>query len=109
VRTQPLDDLSLYHLRRHLTLSAAQTATPDNDNALVCGPEDGAYTSVLDIIACFNYLRNLGETPCEFDNREVRTLCSHGSNGVVVGIGTTGQHESSYWYAHLQLSTLNGQ
>ncbi|KAH6882815.1 hypothetical protein BKA58DRAFT_25468 [Alternaria rosae] len=68
--------------------TSAQIIT--SENTVVCGPEDGSYTDVDNLISCFNYLRILGKTPCEFDSREPRTVCWHGFNGVVVGISTTG-------------------
>ena len=60
-----------------------------------CGPSDAAYANVNDLIACFNYLRNLGGTRCEAPaNYGVVEMCYSGS-GHVIGQSITGRSSSS--------------
>jgi hypothetical protein len=58
-----------------------------------CGPAESAYTKVNDIIACFNYLNNLGTKSCVAGENTV--MCTAGS-AHVYGSALNGG-TSSYW------------
>ena len=58
-----------------------------------CGPADAAYTNVNDIIACYNYLKNLGTQSCVAGENTV--MCTAGQ-AHVYGSALNGR-TSSYW------------
>lgn len=60
-----------------------------------CGPAEAAYTNVNDIIACFNYLKNLGTQSCVANENTV--MCTAGQ-AHVYGSALNGR-TSSYWSA----------
>ncbi|KAF2023234.1 hypothetical protein EK21DRAFT_95076 [Setomelanomma holmii] len=76
-------------------------ATPGDEMSVMfdarCGPSDGAYTNVNGIIACYNYLRNLGTTNCgvKGPGAPVTEFCRSG-DAHATGQSITGNDESSY-------------
>jgi hypothetical protein len=66
-----------------------------------CGPEDGAYAKVDDVIACFHYLLSLDTRPCRsihYPNNN--RLCQAG--GAQIFVFTTNiKHAESYWQVQL--------
>ncbi|KAF1935655.1 hypothetical protein EJ02DRAFT_415413 [Clathrospora elynae] len=62
-----------------------------------CGPSDGAYTNVNGVIACYNYLRNLGTTRCGVVGRgiPVTEFCRSG-DAHATGQSLTENDESSF-------------
>lgn len=62
-----------------------------------CGPSDAAYAPVNDIIACYNYLRNLGTTRCSVGGPglPVVEMCRAGQ-AKILAQSNTGNDESSY-------------
>jgi hypothetical protein len=58
-----------------------------------CGPAEAAYTNVNDIIACYNYLKNLGTKSCVANENTV--MCTAGK-AHIYGSATNGR-TSSYW------------
>lgn len=60
-----------------------------------CGPAEAAYTNVNDIIACYNYLKNLGTQSCVANENTV--MCTAGQ-AHVYGSALNGR-TSSYWSA----------
>ncbi|UNI21109.1 hypothetical protein JDV02_007127 [Purpureocillium takamizusanense] len=60
-----------------------------------CGPSDGAYANVNDIIACYHYLDRLGGQACGTgDNYAVVEFCRAGS-GHIIGQALTSRSTSS--------------
>ncbi|KAH8892415.1 hypothetical protein GQ53DRAFT_646571 [Thozetella sp. PMI_491] len=74
-----------------------------------CGPEDRAYTNVQDIIACFNYLKNLGGVNCGVGQYAVTEMCRAGQ-AHVTGESISGRSESASCtnVATAVLSVING-
>ncbi|KAF1846668.1 uncharacterized protein K460DRAFT_417705 [Cucurbitaria berberidis CBS 394.84] len=61
-----------------------------------CGPSEAAYTSVGGVIACYQYLRNLGTTRCGVPGSgRVTEFCRSG-DAHASGQSLTGRDESSY-------------
>jgi hypothetical protein len=61
--------------------------TPDGDPLYFpgkCGPADGAYGPVGGIVACYNYLRTIGEKMCETTSSAVKEVCRSGGSHVTV-------------------------
>lgn len=51
----------------------------------LCGPHDNEYANVNDIIACFQYLLNLGSKPCKSTrNLDGNRLCQAGGAQIFV-------------------------
>ncbi|KAH3939643.1 hypothetical protein HBI56_193160 [Parastagonospora nodorum] len=62
---------------------------------LKCGPNNRAYGPVNDVIACYNYLRNLGGRACQVPGNSVLiTFCTAG-NGKATGQGLNSNAQSS--------------
>lgn len=62
-----------------------------------CGPDEPAYTNVNGVIACYQYLRNLGTTRCGVPGSgRVTEFCRSG-DAHAIGQTLTGRDESSYW------------
>ena len=60
-----------------------------------CGPSEAAYTNVNGVIACYQYLKNLGTTRCAVGGG-VTEFCRSG-DAHAIGQSVTGRDESSYW------------
>lgn len=67
-----------------------------NFNAF-CGGGRGAWAPVNEVIACFNYLENLGHTACRVPRGRDGVDFCHAGPAVIHGVSTTGNAESSYW------------
>jgi hypothetical protein len=61
-----------------------------------CGPDDGAYTDVNDIIACYNYLNGLGGQTCAVPDNEVVIQMVSAGSGQVIGQGPYGASSSDW-------------
>jgi hypothetical protein len=72
---------------------------------LQCGPNDAAYTNVNGIIACYNFLRNLGGQACGVPASEGGSEFCRAGDAKIVGTSLTRRPESSSWYVYLILRT----
>lgn len=65
-----------------------------------CGPSEATYGPVSGVIACYNYLKNLGTKACRVPaNRKVVEFCRSGKSHAT-GQSLTSKAESSHWYVH---------
>ena len=64
-----------------------------------CGPSESAYTSVSNIIACYNFLRSIGGNACVVNGQagSRSTFCSAG-DGKISGTNIRNGPVSSSWY-----------
>lgn len=65
--------------------------------AAKCGPVEAAYTDVNDVVACYNYLKNLGTRDCAVGRNYARSVFVHAGRARVIGQGSTAKATSSYW------------
>jgi hypothetical protein len=78
-------------------LLTSSLVRPSPDFTPECGPAEEAYTDVNDLIACYNYLNSLGQTPCSIGNENSVTTFVSSGTGKATGQSINEDSQSSFW------------